>query len=244
LGQQRHLITALIGRLSSKPPAETFTLEALTLPRDLPLSLPSILVRQRPDILAAEANLHSTSALIGVAFANRLPNITLSATKGSSAFDVSQLFSPGTGFWTIAGSVVQPVFRGGTLYHQEQAARAAFDQAAAQYKSTVINAFQNVADVLTALKTDADAVEKSIASERAALRSLEITQQRLRLGDISFLALLNAQQTYQQALLTLVQARANRLADTAALFQALGGGWWNQPYALPEKPVTIADFFQ
>ena len=139
---------------------------------------------------------------------------------------------------------MQPVFRGGALFHKEQAARAAFDQAAAQYKSTVITAFQNVADALTAIKTDTVALDKALASERAALRSLEITQQRLRLGDISFLALLNAQQTYQQALLVTVQARANRFADTAALFQALGGGWWNKPYALPEKPVTIADFFQ
>ena len=126
----------------------------------------------------------------------------------------------------------------------EMAARAAFDQAASQYRSTVITAFQNVADVLTALKTDAVALEKAIASERAASRSLEITRERLRLGDIGFLALLNAQTTYQQALISLVQARANRLADTAALFLALGGGWWNKPYALPEKPVTITDFFQ
>ena len=244
LAQQRHLITALMGRLSNKPPTQTFTLETFKLPRDLPLSLPSVLVRQRPDVLAAEENVHSTSALIGVAFANRLPNITLSAASGSTAFDISKLFSPASGFWSLAGSVVQPVFRGGALYHREQAARAAFDQAAAQYKSTVITAFQNVADVLTALKTDADALDKARASERASLRSLEITQQRLRLGDISYLALLNAQQTYQQALLAVVQARANRLADTAALFQALGGGWWNKPYALPEKPVTIADFFQ
>jgi NodT family efflux transporter outer membrane factor (OMF) lipoprotein len=244
LAQQRNLITALIGRLSNRPPSQTFTLESLKLPRDLPLSLPSVMVRQRPDVLAAEENVRSTSALIGVAVANRLPNITLSAAVGSTAFDISKLFSPGSGFWSLAGGVVQPIFRGGALYHQEQAARAAFDQAAAQYKSTVITAFQNVADALTAIKTDTVALDKALTAERAALRSLEITQQRLRLGDISFLALLNAQQTYQQALLVTVQARANRFADTAALFQALGGGWWNKPYALPEKPVTIADFFQ
>ena len=140
--------------------------------------------------------------------------------------------------------MLQPVFRGGTLYHRELAARAAFDQAAAQYRSTVITAFQNVADVLSALRTDAVALDKTIAAERAALRSLDITRQRLQLGDINYLLLLNAQQTYQQALLNVVQARANRLADTAALYQALGGGWWNKPNADPERPATIADFFQ
>src|SRR5215468_5177645 len=245
LEQQRHLLTALIGRLPSQEPTRSkFTLESLRLPRDLPVTLPSTLVSQRPDIRAAEANVQSTSALIGVAIANRLPNITLSATDGSQAFDISKLFSPGTGFWTLAGSVVQPVFRGGTLYHRELAARAAFDQAAAQYRSTVITAFQNVADVLSALRTDAAAVDKAIAAERAAFRSLDIARQRYQLGDIAYLFLLNAQQTYQQALITLVQARANRLADTAALFQALGGGWWNRPNAPPERPPTIADFFQ
>jgi NodT family efflux transporter outer membrane factor (OMF) lipoprotein len=245
LEQQRHLLTALIGRLPSQEPTrKKFTLTSLRLPRDLPVTVPSTLVSQRPDIRAAEANVHSTSALIGVAIANRLPNITISATDGSQAFDISKLFSPGTGFWTLAGSVVQPVFRGGTLYHRELAARAAFDQAAAQYRSTVITAFQNVADVLSALRTDAAAVDKAIAAERAALRSLDIARQRYQLGDIAYLFLLNAQQTYQQALITLVLARANRLADTAALFQALGGGWWNNPNAPPERPLTITDFFQ
>ncbi len=244
LEQQRHLLAALIGRLPSQEPRWKFTLGSLRLPRDLPVTLPSILVSQRPDIRAAEENVHSTSALIGLAIANRLPNITLSANDGSTAFDISKLFSPNTGFWTLAGGVVQPLFRGGTLFHQELAARAAFDQAAAQYRSTVIVAFQNVADVLTALRTDATAVDKAIASERAAARSLDITRQRLQLGDINYLALLNAQQTYQQALISLVQARADRLADTAALFQALGGGWWNRPIAQPERPPTVADFFQ
>src|SRR5262245_62225853 len=235
LEQQRHLITALVGRLPSQEPTRSkFTLDSLRLPRDLPLTLPSTLVSQRPDIRAAESNLHSTSALIGVAIANRLPNVTLSANDGSTAFDISKLFSPHTGFWTVAGSVLQPVFRGGTLAHRELAARAAYDQAAAQYRSTVITAFQNVADVLTALRTDAVALEKAIAAERAAARSLDITRRRLELGDITYLSLLNAQQTYQQALISLVQAKANRYADTAALFQALGGGWWNKPNAPPE----------
>jgi NodT family efflux transporter outer membrane factor (OMF) lipoprotein len=245
LEQQRHLITALIGRLPSREPTNRkFTFESLRLPRDLPVTVPSTLVSQRPDIRAAEANVQSMSALIGVAIANRLPNITISANDGSQAFDISKLFSPGTGFWTLSGTLLQPVFRGGTLYHRELAARAAFDQSVAQYRSTVITAFQNVADVLSALRTDATALDKAIAAERAALRSLDIARQRQQLGDISFLLLLNAQQTYQQALLNVVLARANRFADTAALFLALGGGWWNKPNALPEHPLTIADFFQ
>ena len=228
LAQQRHLLTALTGRFPSQEGAERFELAMLHLPQDLPLSLPSKLVEQRPDIRAAEGNLQSASALIGVAIANRLPNITLTANSGSTALALDQLFSPNTGFWNVAGVAAQPIFRGGALLHRELAARAAYDQAAEQYRSTVITAFQNVADSLTALQNDAVALQKAVAAERAALRSLDITRERLRLGDISFLLVLNAQQTYLQALIALVQAQANRLADTAALFQALGGGWWNR----------------
>ena len=236
LGQQRHLLTALAGRLPSEEVRETFFLDALQLPRDLPLSLPSELVEQRPDIRAAQANLQSASAQIGVAIANRLPNITLSANDGSLAFRLAELFSPGTGFWALASSVTQPIFRGGALMHKELAARNAFDQAAEQYQSTVTTAFQNVADTLTALRTDAVALQKAVVAERATLRSLTIARRRLELGDINYLLLLNAQQTYQQALISLVQARAARFADTAALFQALGGGWWNREDVAP-KPI-------
>jgi NodT family efflux transporter outer membrane factor (OMF) lipoprotein len=228
LEQQRHLIIALIGAFPNLNLTQTFTIASFRLPTKLPVSLPSSLLEQRPDIRAAKANLHSTSALIGVAIANRLPNITLSANVGSTAFDISKLFSPGNGFWTITGEVAQPIFHGGALLHREWAARAAFDQAKAQYRSTVTQAFQNVADVLTAIKTDALALQKAVAAERAAERSLNITRQRLQLGDITYLEVLNAQQTYQQALINLVQAQANRYADTVALFQALGGGWWNR----------------
>jgi outer membrane protein TolC len=140
--------------------------------------------------------------------------------------------------------VAQPIFRGGALLNRELAARAAFDQAAAQYRSTVIAAFQNVADTLTALRTDADALQKAVVAERAAARSLEIARQRLELGDITFLLVLNAQQTYQQALISLVQAKANRFADTAALYQALGGGWWNRNDIAPEPPTQAIMIFQ
>jgi NodT family efflux transporter outer membrane factor (OMF) lipoprotein len=244
LEQQRHLISALVGRFPSQEPGEKFVLSAMHLPQALPLTVPSKLVEQRPDIRAAEENLRSASALIGVAVANRLPNITLTANAGSTAFQLADLFSPQTNFWTLAGSVVQPIFHGGTLLQREIAARAAYDQTLAQYRSTVINAFQNVADSLSALRTDALALQKAVIAERAALRSLDITRERLRLGDVTFLAVLNAQQTYQQALINRVLAQANRYADTAALYQALGGGWWNRSDVKPPPPLPSPLFIQ
>ena len=235
LAQQRHLLSALTGGLPSQEPPEKFELAALHLPRDLPVSVPSQLVQQRPDLRAAEETLHSTSALIGVAIANRLPNLTLTASRGSTAPMIDQLFSPGTGAWAIAGNVLQPIFHGGTLYQQEIAARATFEQASSQYRGTVVTAFQNVADSLSALENDAVALQKAVASENAANRSLTITRRRLELGDINYLLVLNAQQTYLQALITRVQAQAARFADTVALFQALGGGWWNRNDLDPPK---------
>jgi NodT family efflux transporter outer membrane factor (OMF) lipoprotein len=228
LAQQRDMLKALIGRFPSDEPSETFDLASLELPTDLPVTLPSKLVEQRPDIRAAEGQLHSASAQIGVAIANMLPNITLSANGGFAANGFAGLFGPGTSFWTLAASVTQPIFQGGTLRHRTRAARAAFDQAAAQYRSTVIAAFQNVADSLTAVQSDAKALAAAVAAERAAETTLTITRRQLDLGQVAYLALLNAQQAYQQALIGRVQAQTNRYADTAALFQALGGGWWNR----------------
>jgi NodT family efflux transporter outer membrane factor (OMF) lipoprotein len=242
--QQRDLIAALIGGFPNQRLPEKFVLADLRLPRDLPVSLPSKVVEQRPDIRAAEANLQSASAQIGVAVANRLPNIALSGTIGSTALSVDQLFTPGFGFWTATGAVTQPLFHGGALLHKELAAEATYDQAVAQYKSTVHVAFQNVADSLRAIQTDAIALQKAVASEAAAARSLEITRKRLALGDITYLGVLNAQQTYQQAVLSLIQAKAARYADTVALFQALGGGWWNRNDVAPERPLTIRNVFQ
>jgi NodT family efflux transporter outer membrane factor (OMF) lipoprotein len=244
LEQQRHQLTALAGRFSSQEITQRFELGSFTLPQNLPLSVPSKLVEQRPDVRAAEENLRSASAQIGVAIANRLPNITITAVQGSQAFELEKLFSPTTGFWSLAGAVAQPIFRGGALLQKELGARAAYDQAAWQYRSTVIAAFQNVADVLSALRTDADLLQKAVASERATKRSLDIARERLRLGDINFLLVLNAQQAYQTALLALVQARANRFADTAALYQALGGGWWNRNDVAPEPPTAAVMIFQ
>lgn len=235
LAQQRDLLAALAGRFPSEGLVDKFTLDDIRLPMNLPVSLPSKLVDQRPDVRAAEAQLHSACAQIGVAVANMLPNLTLSGTGGSQALAFSQLFAPGTGYFTLAASLTQPIFEGGTLLHRTRAARAAYDQAAAQYKSTVITAFQNVADSLRAIQADADAVRTAIKAEHAAATTLDITRKQLQAGQIAYLSLLNAEQAYYQTLITLVQAKANRLADTAALFQALGGGWWNRSDVVVKK---------
>ncbi len=228
LAQQRDLLARLAGRFPSETLVEEFKLSSLQLPQELPVSLPSTLVAQRPDVRSAEEQLHAASAEIGVNVANRLPNITLSANLGSSATAINQLFTSGTGFWALAANLTQPIFQGGTLLHRQRAAEAAYEEAAAEYRSAVLAAFQNVADTLHAIQSDADALKAAVAAENAAARSLTIVQKQLELGDVSYLELLNAEQTYQQANINLVQALANRYADTAALFQALGGGWWNR----------------
>jgi NodT family efflux transporter outer membrane factor (OMF) lipoprotein len=228
LAQQRDLLARLIGRFPSETPEQEFELASLQLPRDLPVSLPSKLVEQRPDVRSAEGQLHAAGANIGVAIANRLPNITLSANAGSSAASIAELFAPGTGFWTLAAGITQPVFHGGTLLHKQRAAEAAYDQALSQYRGTVLTAFQNVADSLHAIQSDADALKAAVAAEQAAAKSLAIARRQLERGDIGYLSLLNAEQTYQQASINLVQTLANRYADTAALFAALGGGWWKR----------------
>ena len=228
LAQQRDLLTALAGGLPSVELAEKFDLAGLQLPQELPVSLPAKLVLQRPDLRQAEANLHTASAEIGVAIANRLPNIALTANGGETAVALDHLFSPGSSFWTIAGAVTQPLFDGGTLLHKERAARDAFDQARAQYRSTLVTACQNVADALHALESDAVALQAALAAEQAAKTSLGIVRKQLQLGAVHYLALLNAEQTFLTADVALAVARGNRFADTAALFQALGGGWWNR----------------
>src|SRR6516164_2357907 len=240
LAVQRDLVTALIGRLPSGEPAEKFELASLQLPQELPVSLPSKLVEQRPDIQSAAAQLHSASASIGVAVAARLPQFTLTGNAGTTANQISQLFmTPGTAFWTLAGNVAQTVFDAGTLLHKERAAVAAFEEAAAMYRSTVIAAFQNVADTLHALQSDAETLRAAYAAERAAFKSLEIARRQLQLGAIGYLGLLTAENTYDTALLALVQAQAARFADTAALFQALGGGWWNRQDVAPAKSTDF-----
>ena len=228
LAQQRDLLAVLAGQFPSQAPDEKFELSSLQLPQDLPVSLPSRLVEQRPDVLQAEANLHDASAKIGIAIANRLPNIELTANAGSSAAAMDELFTSGTGFWGLGAAVTAPIFQGGTLLHRQRAAEAAYDQAAEQYRSAVFVAFQNVADTLTALEQDADALKAAAAATDAAKLTLDLAQRQLLDGYTGYLALLNAEQSYQQGLINLVQAEANRYADTAALFQALGGGWWHR----------------
>ncbi len=228
LEQQHNALAVLAGRFPSQAPAEKFNLADLQLPQELPLSLPSQLVAQRPDVLQAEANMHAASAQVGIATANRLPNIQLTANAGSAALAIGEVFKAGTGFWNLGAAVTAPIFEGGTLLHQQRAAKAAYAQAAAQYRSTVLVAFQNVADTLTALDQDARGLQATATAADAAKVTLDLSQRQWKDGYASYLSLLNAEQADQQAQIALVQAQANRYADTAALFQALGGGWWQR----------------
>lgn len=227
LAQQRDQLAVLTGAFPSQAPQDRLSLDDLHLPTDLPLSLPSKLVEQRPDVRQAQANLHAASAAIGVATAARLPNITLSADAGSTALEFSRLFGAGTGFWDAAANITAPIFEGGTLLHQQRAAKAAYDEAAEQYRGTVLAAFQNVADTLVALDQDAQALQSAAKAEQAAKLTLDLTRRQLKDGYAGNLQWLTAEQTWQQARIALVQAQANRFADTAALYQALGGGWWH-----------------
>lgn len=229
LAVQGDALAALVGKLPSENGTTDLTLASLSLPGELPLSVPSRLVEQRPDVRAAEANLHAASAQIGIAIANRLPQITLSASMGSTTTHFADLFASGTGFWGVAADMVQPAFQGGTLLHRQRAAEAAFDQAAAEYRSVVIGAFGNVADALEALKYDEDSFVSTAASEQKVKESLDVTRADFQVGDVSDLAVIIAEQAYQQAVLAHVQAQTNRYVDIAALFQALGGGWQDQP---------------
>jgi NodT family efflux transporter outer membrane factor (OMF) lipoprotein len=228
LAQTRHQLSVYAGKLPSESGMPEFQLDSLQLPPDLPLTLPSTLVRQRPDIQASEALLHAASAQIGVATANLYPQITLSGGVGSAALRAGDLFGAGSGFWSVAAGLLQPIFNGGALSARRRAAIAAYDQAAAQYQATVLAAFQNVADALRALELDASALKAQADTESLARESLELATQQYQLGAVSYLALLDAQRSHQQARIGLVQAQAARFADTAALFQALGGGWWNR----------------
>jgi NodT family efflux transporter outer membrane factor (OMF) lipoprotein len=233
LAQQRDLLTALSGKFPDHALPEQFRLSDLQLPQELPVSLPSQLVEQRPDVRQAEENLHAASAQIGIAEANRLPNFTLTADAGAMALTAGQIFS-GAGFWSLGAGVTQPIFDGGSLLHQERAAKAAYLQATEQYRSVVLTAVQNVADTLNALEQDAEALKSAANAANAAKITLDLSRQKIQTGSATPLDLLNAEQTYQQAVIALIQAQASRYADTAALFQALAGGWWNRFDRLPE----------
>jgi NodT family efflux transporter outer membrane factor (OMF) lipoprotein len=221
----RNRLLALVGRFPNQDKGEVIDLAQLALPRDLPVSLPSDLVAQRPDIRAAEATLHAASADIGVATANIFPRLTLNASYGSSAGSIENLFGAGTGIWSLGAGLLQPIWRGGELFHRRRAVIAAYDAAAAQYRGAVLGAFQNVADVLRALELDAVALAAQVDAESAARENFDIARLQLETGGTSFLSFLDAQRSYQQARIALVQAQANRFSDTAALFVALCGGW-------------------
>ena len=241
LAQQRDLLTSLAGQYAADEIRQKFDLAHLRLPTNLPISLPGKLVDQRPDVRAAEANMHSAAAQVGVAIAARLPNITLSANGGSAAFNWPQTFAPGTGFFTLGAAAAAPIFDGLTLYHKQKAAEAGLEQAEAQYRATVITAFQNVADALRALQADAKAMRASRRAEAAAKASLDIVEKQLNEGQVNQLAVLNAQQTYLNAAVIRVQTEANRMSDTAALFMALGGNWPSNCTVPDWRQCTVGD---
>jgi NodT family efflux transporter outer membrane factor (OMF) lipoprotein len=220
---QRHQLAALLGKLPSDSPVLKLQLSDLQLPTEIPLSVPSRLVERRPDVLAAEAQLHAATAQVGVAIADMLPQFDITGGIGSVATVMSDLFRNGTGFWTAGGTLTQTLFAGGELLHKKRAADAMLDEVGASYRSTVLGAFQNVADSLHALTSDADTLEATTRAARASETSFSIARRQLDLGSVNYVYLLVAQQSYMQAQIALVQAQTNRLADTAALFQALGG---------------------
>ncbi len=230
--QTRDLIRALVGKLPNQEVEETFELASLQLPQDLPLSLPSKIIEQRPDVRAAEEQLRSVNAQVGVAIAAMLPQFSIAGTYGGTATEFNQLFRSGGPFWTLIGDVTQPVFAGGTLLHTKRAADQALRQAASQYQATVITAYQNVADTLHAMVSDADELAAALAAERAARITADLTRERMQDGYTDYLTDLLAEMAYSQALLSRVQAQATRFGDTAALYQALGGGWWNRKTAV------------
>lgn len=227
LQQTRDLLRSLAGDLPNRE-LGMFELDALRLPPELPLTVPAKIIEQRPDVRAAQAQLHAANAAVGVAVAAMLPQFSITGTAGGSADEIPWMFRSGGIFWSAVGNVTQPVFAGGTLLHRERAARAALKQSAAQYQDTVMSAYQNVADTLHATLSDADALAADAEAEEAAKVTYELTRRQMQAGYVSYLTLLAAETTYQQALLTRVQAQASRFGDSVALFEALGGGWWNR----------------
>ena len=228
LQQNRNLLAVLLGQTPDVPLQARFQLDDLTLPESLPVSIPARLVEQRPDVRAQEALLHQASAEIGVATSNMLPQITLTGEYGGTSTRSSDLFKSSSNIWSAGAGLTQPIFHGGELLHKKRAAVAAYDQAAAQYRGTVLSAMRNVADALYALNADAEALNEQNLAAQAAADTLKVSRARYAAGSISSLDLLVVARAYQQARIAQLQAQAARYADTAALFQALGGGWWNR----------------
>ena len=228
LAQTGNQLMVYLGRFPNQDRDERFNLASLHLPEQLPVSLPSTIVGQRPDVRAAQAQLHQASADIGVAVANQLPQFSITGALGSTAASGTRLFSAGTGIWSLAGSIAQPIFDAGALEHRKRAAVAAYDESAGLYRGTLLIAFQDVANALRALEFDAEALNQQVIAERSAQASLDLVQAQFRLGAVAYINLLTAQQSYQDTVLARVKAQAARYSDTTALFQALGGGWWNR----------------
>jgi NodT family efflux transporter outer membrane factor (OMF) lipoprotein len=229
LEQVRHRLAVYVGQPPGAAQLPQFYLAELQLPSELPLSLPSELARQRPDIRAAEALLHQASAKVGVATANLYPQITLSATLGSLAASGSDLFASGTGFYLLGASLTQPLFRGGELQAKRRSAVAVYEQAGAAYQEVVLQGLQSVADVLRALEADAMKLQQRADAAAQARNLQDIASARYKAGALSHYALLDAQRKLHATLLERTQVVADRYADSAALLQALGGGWWNEP---------------
>ena len=244
LYQERDQLIVLSGHLPGEGLPERFEFKDLMLPHKLPMTLPSDLVSQRPDVRAAEENFHASCALVGVAIAARLPQVSLNGDIGRSGIALNQLFSnnPAFYFYTGIASATQVLFDGFTLQQRQRAAEAGVDEAGAQYRLAVITAYQNVADALYAIRYDTVALEKALLAETATKKTLDLTRTQLSQGQVAIQTVLGAQTSYLQASLTVIQAQANRLSDTVGLFQALGGGWWNRklPPPTPEPQAWLA----
>ncbi len=228
LATAEHQLAVLTGQYPHDAVHTEFVLSDLKLPQDLPVSLPSTLVAQRPDVRAQEMLMHQASAAIGVATANMLPQFNLSAGYGGESLTIGSLLMPASNTWNLGAGITQPIFEGGALRAKRRAAIDAYDQASAQYRLIVLQAFQNVADTLTALDNDAQALKAEFDAVNAAKASLDLIQKQYDDGAVNYVSLLTAQQTYQQARIAYVRAVASRYTDTVTLFQVLGGGWWNR----------------
>lgn len=233
LAQSNHSLAVLLGNLTSNQPPLVLSLSDLKLPTRLPLSLPAALIRQRPDIQASQALLHAASANIGVATANLLPNVQLAAGNGYISTLLANFISYQNNIWNIGGKLMQPVFHGGALWAARRVAIDAFNAAAANYQQTLLQAFQNVADALTDIQQDSIEFNRQYTANQSALQSLNITWQQYKLGGVNYLTVLTAQEQYQQTSLAFIKAKAARFADTVSLYQALGGGWWQDPAMQP-----------
>jgi NodT family efflux transporter outer membrane factor (OMF) lipoprotein len=228
LAQAQHRLAVLAGRTPDDASIPDFVLDRFTLPTQLPVTVPAKLVRQRPDVQAAEAQLHQATAAVGIATANLYPQLNLTGSIGSESVTSGGLFGAGTGTWSVGAALLQPLFHGGELRYKRRAAVADLEQADANYRQTVLAAMEDVADTLRALETDARALQAQVEAEKAASDAFEISKKQFRVGGVSYVTVLNTQRLFLEARQSRVQAQAARYSDSAALFQALGGGWWNR----------------